>query len=266
MLEDERPKLEREHAKRWAPILPASRIAQRIDVTVGPTAKVAGAEDPPQALAPTLYADYARSGVAAWWMEIGPGAVVTVGTSEYTRWRDVWGKASRLLQQVGEALGAGHPMGHVRSLELTYEDEFVPKAGSGASDCAPEQIIDTAWMPKQVGASQEWHAGQGWVVDPTGKRLLERFQVAGVVRQDQDGRKRPAITIQTTAVQGFGNQCEMLSLSESFKHLSAVHGDGLTGTGMSVGEALHASTSRLFKSLLCPTMAARIDLAGDAVP
>ena len=266
MLEDERPQLEREYAKRWESILPASRIAQGIEVTLGPTAKVAGAEDPPQALAPTLYADYGRTGVAAWWMEIGPGAAVTVGTSEYARWGDFWGKASRLLQQVGDALGAGHPMGRVRSLELTYEDEFVAKVGGEGQDCAPEQVIDMAWMPKQVGAGQEWHAGQGWVTDPTGKRMLERFQVAGVVRREQDGCKRPTITIQTTAVQGFGNQCEILSLSESFKHLSALGGDGLTGIGKSVGDALHASTGRLFKSLLCPTMAKRIGLPGDVAP
>lgn len=255
MMETERPNLQQEYVKRWKSVLPAEQVAQQIQVTVGVTAKIAGSDDP-QPLAPTLYVDYTPSGVAAWWMEIGAG-VVTIGTNQYTRWSDIWGKATGLLKHVGEMMGAGHPMGQIRSLDLTYEDMFVLRSDDASANCVPEQVISEQWIPDKAKDSKEWHTGQGWVDDPTGKRILERFQISGVVVQE-DGVSRPAITIQTTAIQGFGDRFPILKLTDGFRHLFDVNDGSPTGQGM--GNELHQRTSGLLKKLLVPQMAQRIGL------
>ena len=255
MMETERPNLQREYAKRWKSVLPAEQVAQQIQVTVGVTAKVAGSDDP-QPLVPTLYAHYTPSGVAAWWMEIGAG-VVTIGTSQYTRWADVWRKATGLLKHVGEMMGAEHQMGRIRSLDLTYEDLFVFRDDDAGASCTPSQVIREQWIPDKARESREWHTGQGWVDDPTGKRILERFQISGLVVQD-NGASCPAIKIETTAIQGFGGHVPILNLTDSFRLLYDVNDSCPTGQDM--GDELHQRTNSLLKNLLVPQMSQRIGL------
>lgn len=253
MQETERHHLRQEYTKRWQAILPAEQVAQQLNVTIGVTAHLVGADEQ-HPLAPTLYADYTPSGAAAWWMEIGQG-VVTIGTSQYTRWDDIWRKTVGLLRHVGEVLGASHPMGHIRSLELTYEDLFVWRGGE---ECAPDQVIKLQWMPeRKQKAAKEWHTGQGWVDDPQGKRILERFQVSGVVVKEGE-EHHPAVAIQTTAIQGFGNQHQILGLHESFRPIYEVGKGG--NSGLAVGDGLHKRTSRLLKDLITPQMARQIGL------
>ena len=255
MMETERAHLQQEYAKRWKSVLPAEQVAQQIQVTVGVTARIAGSDDP-LPLAPTLYVDYTPSGAAAWWMEIGTG-IVTIGTNQYTRWSDVWHKAIGLLKHVGDMMGAGHPMGQIRSLELTYEDMFVLRNNYTNASRLPDQVIKEQWIPDKAKDSKEWHTGQGWVEDPTDKRILERFQISGVI-VEESGTSRPAITIQTTAIQGFGDRRPILKLTDSFRHLYDVNDGSPTGPG--IGDELHQRTKGLLKHLLVPEMAQRIGL------
>ena len=255
MMETERAHLQQEYAKRWKSVLPAEQVAQQIQVTVGVTARIAGSDDP-LPLAPTLYVDYTPSGAAAWWMEIGTG-IVTIGTNQYTRWSDIWHKAIGLLKHVGDMMGAGHPMGQIRSLELTYEDMFVLRNNDTNAGCLPDQVIKEQWIPDKAKDSKEWHIGQGWVEDPTDKRILERFQISGVI-VEESGASLPAITIQTTAIQGFGDRRPILKLTDSFRHLYDVNDGSPTGPG--IGDELHQRTKDLLKHLLVPEMARRIGL------
>ena len=257
MMETDRPNLQREYANRWKSVLPAEQVSQQIQIAVGVVAKVPGSDEP-EPLAPTQYADYTPSGEAAWWMELGHN-VVTIGTSQYTNWSSIWGKTTGLLTHVGKTLGSGHPMGQIHTLELTYDDMFVWNRNDASDICAPEQAIDGNWMPKRAKSAKEWHSGQGWIDDPSGKRILERFQISGVIAQAVNGDSRPAITIQTTAIQGFGGRKPIFELAKCSSTLHEINSDRSVGAHR-IGNDLHDRTKRLLHELLVPTMSNRIGL------
>ena len=257
MVEADRPNIQREYAKRWKSVLPAEQVSQQIQIAVGVVAKVAGSDEP-EPLAPTQYADYTPSGEAAWWMELGNN-MVTIGTSRYTKWSGIWQKATELLKHVGETLEGRHPMGQILTLELTYDDLFIWNGDEASDICVPNQVINESWMPEEAKGGKEWHSGQGWIVDPSGQRILERFQISGVMVKIQNGESHPAIMIQTTAIQGFGGREPIFELAKCSSKLHEVN-SGRTPGAHHIGNDLHERTKRLLHKLLVPEMSQRIRL------
>ena len=257
MMESDRPNLQRGYVNRWKAVLPAKQESQQIQITLGVGARVSGS-DSPEPLAPTMYVEYTSSGEAAWWMEVGHN-MITIGTTIYTNWLDIWRKATGLLEHVGKTLGSEHPMGKILTLELTYEDVFMWDDDSASDTYTPEQVIKEDSIPDQAKGSKEWHSGQGWVVDPSGERTLERFQISGVMAQSEDEESRPAIVIHTTATRGFGGSKPIFELAKCSRKLHAIN-SGRVASAHNIGNDIHDRTKQMLHRLLTPRMSQDIGL------
>ena len=192
--------------------LPSERSAQQMVVAaVGPTPP-----EGPAPLEPKLYADFARTGQAVWWMEI-VGPTITVGCSQYGGWSSMRTKACELLRRLGKTLGSGHPLAQIRSVELTYQNLFISDEPSRDSD--PKSAIHEDQIPKKAERSKEWNHSEGWVNDVQECRILERFQIAAELHK-HGNRINPVIQIVTSAMWGYGENSKRLDLETAFGTLA----------------------------------------------
>lgn len=251
MAEHERTILDGGHEKYWKPVLPSVNQAQVLEIALGPTPLVDGR---PKRLAPTQYVEFTRTGQAAWWMEIA-GTLITVGCTQYGGWQSASEKAYGLFDGLGKTLGDAHPLGQIRSAELTYQDLFVWHGTDDAYD--PKLAIRKDRMPKDAKNSKEWHLGEGWVEDPDGQRILERFQIGAELRQEGD-QTRPIIQVVTTATWGFGATNAPLRLGRAFGSIQSV--DRKESDGRDIYDRLHRRTHALFGTLITEEVAERIGL------
>ena len=247
MTEHERGHLDAGYQKYWKTVLPRVTQAQVMEIAMGPTPLVDGR---PKPLAPTQYVEFMRTGKAAWWMDIA-GATITVGCAQYGGWTSASKKAYELFSSVGKTLGNTHPLAQIRSMELTYQDIFIWKGTDDAYD--PELAIRKDRIPAKTRKSKEWHTGEGWVDDPAGERVLERFQVGAELRGEGDA----VIQVVTTAIWGFGATSTRLNLDRAF---GSIHAVGDKRDGRAICESLHGRTHALFGSPITEGVAARIGL------
>ena len=252
MTEQERPRLEEGYEKYWKAVLPNEQRAQIMEIAMGPTPLVDGR---PKPLAPTQYIEFMRTGKAAWWMEMA-GTDITIGCAQYGGWESVSKKAYELLASVGKALGNAHPLAQIRSAELTYQDLFIWHDTVASYD--PKLSIREERIPKAARNSKEWHIGEGWVEDPEGKRILERFQIGAELR-GEGSQMRPVIQVVTTAIWGFGATSARLKLDRAFGNIHSV--DGIESDGRAVFDELHERTHARFASLITEEVAVRIGLS-----
>lgn len=250
MTEHERARLEEGYEKYWKATLPTVQQAQIMEIAVGPTPLVDGR---PKPLAPTQYIEFMRTGKAAWWMEVA-GPNITIGCAQYGGWNSVSKKAYELFACVGRTLGNTHPLAQIRSVELTYQDLLIWHGTDDSYD--PKLSIREERIPAAARNSKEWHVGQGWVEDPAGERILERFQIGAELRT-QGSEVRPVIQVVTTAIWGFGATSARLKLDRAFGNLHPV--DGID-SGRVVYDALHGRTHARFDSLITEEIAVRIGL------
>ena len=252
MTEHERANLDEGYEKYWKAVLPTVNQAPVMEIAMGPTPLV---EDRVKPLAPTHYIEFMRTGKAAWWMEI-VGPTITIGCAQYGGWKSVSRKAYELFANVGKTLGNTHPLAQIRSAELTYEDLLVWHGADDAYD--PKLAIREKRIPAQVGNSKEWHVGEGWVEDPEGERILERFQIGAELRREGN-LTSPIIRVTTTAIWGFGGTSGHLKLDRAFGNIQSV--DGKDNDGRAVYEGLHERIHALFGDLITEEIAGRIGLS-----
>ena len=252
MTEDERANLDKGYEKYWKAVLPTVSQAQVMEIAMGPTPLVDGR---PKPLAPTHYVEFMRTGKAAWWMEIA-GPAITIGCAQYGGWKSVSRKACELFASLGKTLGNTHPLAQIRSAELTYQDLLVWDGADDAYD--PKLAIREKRIPMQVRKSKEWHIGEGWVDDPEGERILERFQIGAELRREEN-RIHSIIRVTTTAIWGFGGTSGHLKLDRAFGNIQPVDGKG--NDGRAVYEKLHERTHMLFGDLITEEIAGRIGLS-----
>ena len=251
LTEPERAILDGGYEKYWKAVLPSVNQAQVMEIAMGPTPLVEGRVKP---LAPTQYVEFMRTGEAAWWMEIA-GPTITIGCAQYGGWKGVSRKACELFACLGKTLGSTHPLAQIRSAELTYQDLLVWHGNDDAYD--PKLAIREGRIPTRAAKSKEWHLGEGWVEDPKGERVLERFQIGAELRQD-GSRIHPVIQVTTTAIWGFGGTSPRLKLDRAFGNIQSV--DGKDNDGRAVYDGLHGRTLALFGSLITEEIAGRIGL------
>lgn len=249
MAEHERTTLDEGYQKYWKAVLPTMTQAQVIKIVMGPTPIEDGT---PKSLVPTRYVEFMRTGKPAWWMEID-GLTITIGCAQYAGWKSVSRKAYGLFAGVGKTLGSHHPLAQIRGAELTYQDLFIWDGPEDAYD--PKLAIRERQIPKQARNSKEWHVGQGWVDDPKGKRILERFQV-GALRSEENHRPL-IIRVVTTAIWGFGATGTGLRLDKAFQN--GTYGNR-NEHGRAVYDDLHRRIHVLFGNLITKEIAERIGL------
>ena len=252
MMEHERANLDEGYGKYWKAVLPTVSQAQVMEIAMGPTPLV---EDRVKPLAPTRYCEFMRTGKAAWWMEIAE-QTITIGCAQYGGWKSVSEKAYELFASLGKTLGNTHPLAQIRSAELTYEDLLVWGGADDAYD--PKLAIREKRIPARVGNSKEWHVGEGWIEDPEGERILERFQIGAELRREGN-LIHPIIRVTTTAIWGFGGTSDHLKLDRAFGNIRSVDGKG--NDGRTVYEKLHERTHMLFGDLITEEIASRIGLS-----
>ncbi len=252
MMEHERADLDKGYAKYWKAVLPAVNQMPVMEIAMGPTPLAEGQVKP---LAPTQYVEFMRTGKAAWWMEI-VGPTITIGCAQYGGWKSVSRKAYELFASLGKILGNAHPLAQIRSAELTYQDLLVWDGADDAYD--PKLAIRENRIPAQARGSKEWHLGEGWVEDPEGERILERFQIGAGLREEGN-RVHPIIHVVTTAIWGFGETSARLKLDRAFENIQSV--DGKDDDGRAVYEGLHERTHMLFGNLITEEIAGRIGLS-----
>ena len=256
MVEHERERLNDGYEKYWKAALPTVKQTQIMEIAVGPTPLVDGR---PKPLAPTQYIEFMRTGKAAWWMEIA-GPNVTIGCAQYGGWESVSKKAYELFANVGKTLGNAHPLAQIRSAELTYQDLLIWHGTGDSYD--PKLSIRKERIPAAARNSKEWHIGEGWIEDPAGERILERFQIGAELRR-QGSKARPVIQIATTAIWGFGATSARLKLDRAFGNIHSV--GGAERNGRAVYDKLHDRTDALFGSLVTEEVATRIGLRRPVV-
>lgn len=236
--------------------LPSERSAQQMVVAaVGPT--------PPEGtvpLEPKLYADFARTGEAAWWMEV-VGPVITVGCSQYGGWSSTRAKACKLLRGLGKTLGAGHPLAQIRSVELTYQNLFTWDGPGRDSD--PKLVIHGDQIPKKAERSKEWNRSEGWVNDIQECRVLERFQIAAELYR-HGNRINPVIQIVTSAMWGYGENPKRLDLETAFGTLDSNFQS--TCDGRAIFEDLHERSHGIIRPLVTNEIADLIGLPQPRAP
>ena len=245
MSEHERGSLDEGYRKYWKTVLPTVNQAQVMEIAMGPTLLVDGRTKP---LAPTQYVEFMRTGKAAWWMEIA-GPTITIGCAQYGGWKGVSRKAYELFGSIGKTLGNAHPLAQIRSVELTYQDLLVWDGTDDTYD--PEFAIQESRIPEKARKSKEWHTGEGWVEDPVGERILERFQIGAKMR----GEQNPVVQVVTTAIWGFGAASARLNLDRAF---GSVHAVGDNRDGRAIYESLHERTHALFGNLITEDVAVRV--------
>ena len=248
MTELERGSLDEGYQKYWKTVLPKVNQSQVMEIAMAPTPLVDGR---PKPLAPTQYVEFMRTGKVSWWMEVA-GATITVGCAQYSGWKSVSEKAYELFGGIGKTLGNTHPLAHIRSAELTYQDLLVWDATDDTYD--PELAIRKSRIPAKARKSKEWHTGEGWVEDSMGERVLERFQIGAELR----GERKPVVQVVTTAIWGFGETSARLNLSRAF---GPVHPVGNDSDCRAIYESLHARTHALFGNLVTEDIAVRIGLS-----
>lgn len=252
MTEHERPILNQGYEKFWKAVLPRVNQAQVMEIAMVPTLLV---EEAPKPLAPTQYVEFMRTGKAAWWMEIG-GPTITVGCAQYGGWGSTSSKAYELFASLGKTLGNPHPLAEIRSAELTYQDLLV---WNGADeDYDPKIAIRESRIPAKARESKEWHLGEGWVEDPAGERILERFQIGAELRGGRS-QPHPIVQVVTTAIWGFGETSARLKLGRAFGNIQSV--DGKDNDGRAIYENLHRRTHALFRNLITEEVASRVGLS-----
>ena len=252
LTESEREILNEGYEKYWKAVLPTVNQAPVMEIAMGPMPLV---EDRVKPLAPTHYIEFMRTGKAAWWMEI-VGPTITIGCAQYGGWRSVSRKAYELFSSLGKTLGSTHPLAQIRSAELTYQDLLVWHGADDTYD--PKLAIRETRIPVQARNSKEWHIGEGWVEDPKGERILERFQIGAELR-GEGHRIRPIIQVVTTAIWGFGETNARLKLDRAFGNIQSV--DGKDNDGRAMYEGLHRRTHALFGNLITEEMTGRIGLS-----
>ena len=252
LTEPERAILDGGYEKYWKAVLPSVNQAQVMEIAMGPVPLV---EDRVKPLAPTQYVEFMRTGQAAWWMEIA-GPTITIGCAQYGGWKSVSRKACELFASLGKTLGSTHPLAQIHSAELTYQDLFVWDGDDDAYD--PKLAIREERIPAKARRSKVWHMGEGWVEDPEGERILERFQIGAGLR-GEGSRVHPVIQVTTTAIWGFGGTSARLKLDKAFGNIQSV--DGKDSDGRSVYDGLHGRTHALFGSLIVEEVASRIGLS-----
>ena len=252
MAEHERASLNEGYEKHWKAALPTVSQAQVMEIAMGPAPLVDGK---PKPLAPTQYVEFKRTGKAAWWMEIA-GSTITIGCAQYGGWKSVSRKACELFAGLGKTLGNAHPLAQIRSAELTYQDLLVWHGDPAAYD--PKLAIREERVPLRAGRSKEWHMGEGWIEDPKGERILERFQIGAELREEGN-RTHPIIRITTTAIWGFGATSARLKLDRAFGNIQPV--DGKDNDGRAVYDSLHERVHALFGGLITENISARIGLS-----
>lgn len=251
MTEHERPILNEGYERFWKAVLPKVNQAQVMEIAMAPTLLE---EEAPKPLAPTQYVEFMRTGKAAWWLEIA-GPTITVGCAQYGGWSSASNKAYELFASLGKTLGNAHPLAEIRSVELTYQDLLV---WSGADeDYDPKIAIREDRIPAKARESKEWHIGEGWVEDPAGERILERFQIGAGLREGRS-QLRPIVQVVTTAIWGFGATSARLKLGIAFGNIQSV--DGKDNDGRAIFDGLHQRTHALFGSLITDDVAGRIGL------
>ena len=248
MAEHERANLDEGYNKYWKAVLPTTSQAQVIKIVMGPAPLE---DETPKSLVPTQYVEFMRTGKPAWWMEID-GSTITIGCAQYGGWKSVSRKAHGLFASVGKTLER-HPLAQIRSAELTYQDLFVWDGPDHAYD--PKRAIQESQIPERARDSKEWHIGQGWIDDPEGDRILERYHV-GALRSEEN-HMRPVIRVVTTAIWGFGATGTGMRLDKAFQ-------DGHSGNenecGRTVYEDLHQRVKVLFGNLITQKIADQIEL------
>ena len=251
MAEHERSILNQGYEKFWKAVLPTVNQAQVMEIAMAPTLLVEGA---PKPLAPTQYVEFMRTGKAAWWMEIA-GPTITVGCAQYGGWNSASNKAYGLFAGLGRTIGNLHPLAEIRSVELTYQDLLVWNGADKNYD--PKIAIREGRIPAKARESKEWHIGEGWVEDPEGKRILERFHIGAELR---GGRSQtcPIVQVVTTAIWGFGETNARLNLDRAFGNVQPVDGKG--SDGRAIYDDLHQRTHALFGNLITEEIASRIGL------
>ena len=252
MMEYERGNLDKGYETYWKAVLPTVNQEQVVEIAIGPTLLVEGRA---KSLAPTHYVEFMRTGKAAWWMEIR-GSTITIGCAQYGGWKSVSRKACELFSSLGKILGNTHPLAQICSAELTYQDLLVWDGADDTYD--PKLAIQESRIPMQARGSKEWHIGEGWVEDPEGERILERFQIGAQLRKEGN-RIRPIIQVVTTAIWGFGETSARLKLDRAFGNIQSVDGKG--NDGRAVYEELHERTHALFGNLITKEIAGRIGLS-----
>ena len=252
LTEPERAILDGGYEKYWKPVLPSVNQAPVMEIAMGPTPLV---EDRVKPLAPTQYVEFMRTGQAAWWMEI-VGPTITIGCAQYGGWKSVSRKACELFASLGKTLGSTHALAQIRSAELTYQDLLVWHGDDDAYD--PKLAIREERIPAKARRSKVWHLGEGWVEDPEGERILERFQIGAELR-GEGSRVHPVIQVTTTAIWGFGGTSARLKLDRAFGNIQSV--DGKDSDGRAVYDGLHGRTHTLFGSLIAEEIASRLGLS-----
>lgn len=251
MTEHERATLDDGYEKYWKPVLPTVSQGHVMEIVVGPTPLVDGR---PKPLAPTQYVEFKRTGQAAWWMEVA-GPTITVGCAQYGGWKSVSAKAYELFASVGTVLGKDHPLAQVRSAELTYQDLFVWHGPEAAYD--PRLAIREERIPSKARNSKVWHMGEGWVEDPEGAPILERFQIGAELRTEGK-EKRPIVKVETTAIWGFGKTEAHMRLDRAFRKTHSFGGN--ENDGRAVYDGLHRRIHALFGGLITEEIAERIGM------
>ncbi len=251
MTEHERAILDGGYEKYWKAVLPTVNQTPVMEIAMGPTPLV---DERPKPLAPTQYIEFMRTGKAAWWMEI-VGPTITIGCAQYGGWKSVSRKAYELFASLGKTLGDAHALAQIRSVELTYQDLLVWHGADDAYD--PKLAIRTEWIPTQATRSKEWHIGEGWVENPEGERILERFQIGAELRREGN-RIRPIIQVVTTAIWGFGETSARLKLDRAFGNIHSV--DGNDSDGRVICDGLHRRTHALFGNLITEETARQVGM------
>ena len=252
MTEHERTSLDEGYEKYWKAVLPTVSQAQVMEIALVPTPLVDGR---PKPLAPTHYVEFMRTGKAAWWMEIA-GPTITIGCARYGGWTSVSRKAYELFASLGKTLGNTHPLAQIRGAELTYQDLLVWHGADNTYD--PKLAIRENRIPVQARNSKEWHIGEGWIEDPEGTRVLERFQIGAELRREGN-QIHPIIRVTTTAIWGLGGTSGCLKLDRAFGNIQSV--GGKDNDGRAVYEGLHRRTNALFGNLITEEMAGRVGLS-----
>lgn len=251
MTEHERAKLDEGYENYWKAVLPTVRRGHVMEIAVRPTPLV---DDRPKPLAPTQYVEFKRTGQAAWWMEVA-GPTITIGCAQYGGWKSVSEKVYELFASVGKVLGNDHPLAQVCSAELTYQDMFVWHGPEATYD--PKLAIREERIPSKAGKSKMWHIGEGWIEDPDGQCILERFQIGAELRAE--GQKvRPIVKVETTAIWGFRETTARLRLDRAFGKIHSV--DESESNGRSVYDKLHRRIHALFGNLVTEDIAKRIGM------